>query len=102
MYIVTHIWKCHKETLCVALLNNQKCHFFSFFLYKIKIRRAEQILHGGWYQWEGGGGWKIVKEGEYNIWCKYCIHLYTNGKMILIKMILGMRGGDDEEKWWRG
>jgi hypothetical protein len=22
-------WKCHKETPCVAILSNQKCHFFS-------------------------------------------------------------------------
>jgi hypothetical protein len=25
-----YIWKCHKKILCVAILNKQKCHFFSF------------------------------------------------------------------------
>jgi hypothetical protein len=24
----TYIWKCHKETPCIDILNKQKCHFF--------------------------------------------------------------------------
>jgi hypothetical protein len=41
----TYTWKCHKETPCIAILNKQKCHFFSFT--KLKNRRAEQVLPQG-------------------------------------------------------
>jgi hypothetical protein len=37
-----------------------------FFLYQ--IREQEGRIWGGggsWYQWEGGGGGEMVKEGEY-------------------------------------
>jgi hypothetical protein len=37
--------------------------FFSF--KKLENRRAEQVLLGSWYQWEGGGCGEMVKEGEY-------------------------------------
>jgi hypothetical protein len=30
-------WKCHEETPCIAILNNQKCHFKKFY----KIREQE-------------------------------------------------------------
>jgi hypothetical protein len=41
-YIYT--WKCHNE-----ILNKQKCLFFS----KIKDKKLEQLLSGGWFQWDG-------------------------------------------------
>jgi hypothetical protein len=34
-----------KETPCVAILNKQKCHFFSFT--KSENRRVEEVLAGG-------------------------------------------------------
>jgi hypothetical protein len=36
------------------------CHLF-FFFYKIR----EQVLSGGWYQWEGRGHKERVEEGKY-------------------------------------
>jgi hypothetical protein len=53
MYI--YIWKCHKGTPCIAILNKQKMSFIYFT--KLENRKAEQILSGGWYQWEGGSTW---------------------------------------------
>jgi hypothetical protein len=40
-----YAWKFHKETPCIAILNEQKCHFFS--LSKLQKRRIEQVLSGG-------------------------------------------------------
>jgi hypothetical protein len=37
------MWKCHKETPCVAILN-KNVFFFSFT--KLENRRAEQVLPG--------------------------------------------------------
>jgi hypothetical protein len=34
MYIYTYIWKFHKETPCVAILNKNKCHFVLIYLIK--------------------------------------------------------------------
>jgi hypothetical protein len=60
-------WKCHKETSCVAILNNHKCHFFLLFLYKISEKDdATGPVWGCWYQWEWGGGLETVKDGEYS------------------------------------
>jgi hypothetical protein len=36
------------------------------------------------------------------IWCKYCVHMYVNGRMIPIETISGMGGGGCEGEWWRG
>jgi hypothetical protein len=48
-------WKCHKETSCEAILNKQKCHFFSST--KSEKSREEQVLPGGGLVVvEGGGG----------------------------------------------
>jgi hypothetical protein len=49
MYYDTYI---HKETPCVAILNKQKCHLFSFT--KLDNRIEEQALPGG----------DLVPEGE--------------------------------------
>jgi hypothetical protein len=63
-------WKCHKATPCVANLNKQKCHFSSSFLMQ-NWRTGGQNkfclagVGGGWYQWEWGGGGKMMK-GEYS------------------------------------
>jgi hypothetical protein len=53
--------KCHNETPCVAILSKKKCLFP-----KTKDRKLNQILSGGWYQWEGGG----CKEKEIRRGCK--------------------------------
>jgi hypothetical protein len=54
----------------LAVLNKQKCHFFSFT--KSENRRAEQVLPGrvGTSGRRGGGG-EIVKKGEY---CANTVH----------------------------
>jgi hypothetical protein len=44
-----YTWKCHKETSCVAILNN--VIFFSFS--KSETKRAKQVLSGG----VGTSGW---------------------------------------------
>jgi hypothetical protein len=36
-----------------------------FFFIRLENRRAEQVLSGGWYQWEWGGCGERVKESEY-------------------------------------
>jgi hypothetical protein len=36
-----------------SYLIQTKMSFFSFA--KLENRRVEQVLAGGWYQWEGGG-----------------------------------------------
>jgi hypothetical protein len=47
---------------CVAILNNQKCHFsFLVFLHKI----GEQVLSGGLVPMGKGGCEETVKKGEY-------------------------------------
>jgi hypothetical protein len=64
------VWKCHKETPRVAIVNKQKCHFFFLSFAKSENRRVEQVLPGGrlggWYQWEGRGGGERVWDGEHN------------------------------------
>jgi hypothetical protein len=45
--VTIHIYmKCHKETLCVAMLNKKKCHFFLFF-YKIVEQEDRTVLPVG-------------------------------------------------------
>jgi hypothetical protein len=39
-------WKCHKATVCVAILSKNVI-FFSFSYIKSENRRAEQLLPGG-------------------------------------------------------
>jgi hypothetical protein len=43
---------------------------------------------GGW-----GGGWVEGKEVVGGIWCKQCIHMYINTKMIPVETVPGIRGG---------
>jgi hypothetical protein len=49
----------------VATLNKKK---IIFFFYKLKNKRAEQVLPvcGGSNQWEGEGGGERAWEGEYS------------------------------------
>jgi hypothetical protein len=48
-------WKYHNETLCITILNKQKCHFF--LLQKWRTKRQNRFYLGGWSQW-GGVGYK--------------------------------------------
>jgi hypothetical protein len=52
------MWKCHKETPCVAILNKQKYHLFFPFFCKIGEQEGGTgpDYGGGQYQWEGEGG----------------------------------------------
>jgi hypothetical protein len=40
---------------------------------------------------KGVGGW---------IQCKYCVHMYVNGRIRPVENILGVWG--DKGEWWRG
>jgi hypothetical protein len=42
--------KCHKETPCVTILNNQKCHFFSSSSLLIQNQRTGGGTSPGWIQ----------------------------------------------------
>jgi hypothetical protein len=33
------------------------------------------------------------------IWCKFCVHMYVKGKMILVETIPGMGGGVNNGEW---
>jgi hypothetical protein len=62
---------------------------YHFFFTKTENKMAEQVLSGvlvpgrRWILGEGLGGW---------MWCKYCVHIYENGKMRPVKIISGIRG----------
>jgi hypothetical protein len=45
-----YTWKCHNETLHIAILNKQKCLFF---FSKTENRKQSRSCLRGWYQWEG-------------------------------------------------
>jgi hypothetical protein len=49
------MWKCHKETFCIAILN--KNAFFE----KMENRKVKEVLSGSQYQWEGGGYKEMIK-----------------------------------------
>jgi hypothetical protein len=58
---VTHIYlEMYNESPRIAILNKQKCLFS-----KMKDRKVKQVLSGCWFQWEGRGYKKRVKEGKY-------------------------------------
>jgi hypothetical protein len=42
--------ECHNEIPCIAILNKQKCHFFS---QKRRTGRQNRSCLGGGYEWEG-------------------------------------------------
>jgi hypothetical protein len=42
----------------------------------------------------------LVKPLKFTLWCKYCVHMFVNGKMRPIETIPGMGGGEGER--WRG
>jgi hypothetical protein len=46
---------------------------FFFFFTKTENKNVNQVLSGGWYQWEGGGCKERVKEGECGGNIKYSI-----------------------------
>jgi hypothetical protein len=56
-YIFT--WKCHNETLCTDILNEQKC------LFSQKQRRATLIRSCLGVGSSGSGGYKEMMKGEY-------------------------------------
>jgi hypothetical protein len=47
---------------------------------------------GGERRWRKGmGGW---------MWCKYCAHMYANGKMVPVETVPWMVCGGDKGEWW--
>jgi hypothetical protein len=63
---------------------------------------VEQVLPRGegWHKWEEGGDGEI--EVGRRIWCKKCVHIYVNAKMIPVKTIPGMKAWVNKEEWERG
>jgi hypothetical protein len=59
----TYIWKCHEETSYIAILNKERCHFFSFT--KSEKRRVMQVMPVGFDT--SGRGEKVKRrlEGEF-------------------------------------
>jgi hypothetical protein len=45
-------------------------------------------------RWQGKGVGRLI-------WCKYCVHMYVNEKLYLLKLFQEYRRGDKGE-WWRG
>jgi hypothetical protein len=85
-------WKCHKETLYIAKLNQKKSHFYSFT--NSEHRRAEQVLSGGWQQW---GGEDIRKGcGRVNM-VEYYTLMNENGKLRPVETIPGLGEGGVKE-----
>jgi hypothetical protein len=35
------------------------------------------------------------------MWCKTCVHMYVNAKMIPVEAIPGMGEGKNKGDWWR-
>jgi hypothetical protein len=60
MWVIIYIytWKCHKEMPCVALLNKQKCHFFSFYKIREQEGRTGAVWEGGLVPVGGGRRWE--------------------------------------------
>jgi hypothetical protein len=82
------------NSLC-SYLQQAKISFFSSF---------HKITEQEW--WGGGvraGGLIPVGVGRMGVgirgwmWCKHCLHMYINGKMIPVEIIPGMRGGEIKE-----
>jgi hypothetical protein len=42
-----YTWQCHSVTPHIAISNKQKCLFS-----KAENKNEEQVLSGGWHQWE--------------------------------------------------
>jgi hypothetical protein len=79
-----YIWKCHKKILCVAILNKQKCHFFSFT--KSVTRRPEQGPVCRTVDTSGSGE-KVEKGyGRVNIVHILCTHVCKWKKWYLLKV----------------
>jgi hypothetical protein len=74
-------------TSCIAIINKQKCNFFFQ-----KWRTGEQNRsYLGFGTREKGGMWVKGQEGW--ILCKYCVHMYVNGKTRTTETIVGMGEG---------
>jgi hypothetical protein len=77
----------------------QQAKMSSFFF--CKIREQESRTSSAWGVGDNGSGEKSVGEGGW-IYCKFCVHMYINGKMIIQGTIPGMGGGRDKKEWWSG
>jgi hypothetical protein len=71
----------------VAILNKQKCYFFSLSFAKLEIRRAEQVLSGDRSDTSGSG--EKVGKGYKRVWCKYCVYMNVNRKKIPVETVPG-------------
>jgi hypothetical protein len=68
---------------------------FLFLLQNQRTRRQNRSCLGGWYQWEEADVVKGCR--SVNTQCKYCVHIYVNGKMRPVETIPGMGEGRIKE-----
>jgi hypothetical protein len=70
---------------------------------KSENKREEKVLYKGkgWHSSERGGGGRSGYAGEF-LWCKKCVHMYVNAKMVPVETILGIRSGGIKESPGRG
>jgi hypothetical protein len=62
----------------------------------LENRKEEQVLPGLGGLVPVGGGEEMVKGERRWIWCKNCIHMFVNGNIIAVDVILG--SGDERKK----
>jgi hypothetical protein len=93
------MWKCHKETPCIATLNRQKYHFFSF----TKLENGSRIglaWGGRWLVavWEGRSAERAKEVNMVQILCTHvckckndaCRNCSRNGRREIKGMMEGV------------
>jgi hypothetical protein len=99
VWAIIHIYmEVPQENSLRSYLRQAKMSFF-FPLIKSENRRVEHVLSG--IVGTSGGGRRWGKDARGRIWCKYCVHMYVNGKMIPVETVLGMGGREDKEECLR-
>jgi hypothetical protein len=66
-----------------------KCHFFLFLFLQNQRKRGQNRCFLKSAGISGGGGRRRKGVGEW-IWCKYCVHIYVNGKIRPVETIPGI------------
>jgi hypothetical protein len=101
--VIIHIYMetSQGNSLCSYLKQAKNVIYIFFSSTESENRRVEQVL-----PWEGEGGLVPVEGGKWlrkgvggRIWCKYCVHIYVNGKMIPTETIPRMARGGDKGEW---
>jgi hypothetical protein len=83
------------NSLCFLYLKQAKMSFFIFFFPLLQNQRIggwNRSSSGGWLVLVGGGRWQGKGVGGW-IWCKKCVHMYENAKMMPVETVPGMGQG---------